>query len=102
MSIINLCNVTIYISIGNYVFQTLTLHKFKCNTVHCQWGPWEVTECDKTCGGGTKTSTREITQEAQNEGNACTGESTITESCNVQECPSKSSIFNLSLLLYII
>ena len=68
--------------------------KSKCNIVHCDWGPWEVTDCDKLCGGGTQTKTRKITIEAKHEGKACTGESNITVSCNVQECPGK----NISLI----
>ena len=68
--------------------------------MHCEWGPWEVTECDKTCGGGMLTKTREISQEAKHEGDVCTAESTITESCNVQECPGKIYIFKHFLLYY--
>ena len=66
--------------------------------MHCEWGPWEVTECGKTCGGGMLTKTREKAQEAKHQGYDCTGASTITESCNVQECPGKRYILNWFLL----
>ena len=76
-------------------------NKIKCIIVHCKWGPWDVTDCDKTCGGGTKTKTRKIAQQAEHDGNECTGDSTITESCNIQECPSNKDIINTDLLYFI-
>ena len=53
--------------------------------------------CDKTCGGGTRTDIRvpkvdvELVKNGGNlyGGKECTGPSTVTESCNVQECPGK-------------
>ena len=45
--------------------------------------------CDKTCGGGTRTNIRVPKVDLQHGGVECTGHSTITESCNIQECPGK-------------
>ena len=75
-------------------------NKFKCNIVHCEWSDWEVTDCDKSCGGGTLTETRTVTVEAQHGGEECTGESSITKSCNVQECPGNRDTLNHFLFLF--
>jgi hypothetical protein len=57
--------------------------------VDCEWDEWQVEECDKTCGGGLFTKTRVPKVDEQHGGEACTGHSSVTESCNVQECPGK-------------
>ena len=43
-------------------------------------------ECSEECGGGTRTNTREK-QTVEEHGGQCAGSSTVTESCNVHECP---------------
>ena len=57
------------------------------NVVNCQWGAWREGVCDKDCGGGHITRIRIPTVEAQHGGQECSGDTTETESCNVQECP---------------
>eukprot|EP01012_Entosiphon_sulcatum_P049575 TRINITY_DN6820_c0_g1_i6.p1 TRINITY_DN6820_c0_g1~~TRINITY_DN6820_c0_g1_i6.p1 ORF type:complete len:7637 (+),score=112.47 TRINITY_DN6820_c0_g1_i6:5459-28369(+) len=55
--------------------------------VNCQvseWGEWG--ECDKACGGGQKTKTRKVIQEAANGGTECP-ELVVTTACNEQPCP---------------
>lgn len=55
--------------------------------VDCQVGPWSSwSSCTKSCGTGSQTRTRTITQPAANGGNSCP--STIeTQQCNTQPCP---------------
>ena len=55
--------------------------------VHCEWGEWTISECDKTCGGGIRTKTRVKKIEARNGGNQCNGPTTIDDICNSNECP---------------
>jgi len=55
--------------------------------VHCVWDEWIKGDCDKTCGGGLLTKSRQPLQHAQHGGNDCPGATQLTESCNVQECP---------------
>merc|ERR1712038_843245 len=67
-----------------------------CNTepcpVDCQWGPYgEWSNCTKDCGGGEKTRTRNEATPASNGGQECEGNSTETETCNQEECPSEST-----------
>ena len=72
----------------------LYLPYYKCHltlpifiVVDCVWSNWTIGECDKTCGGGFRTNSRAPTPEAQHGGEECTGHPTVTESCNIQECP---------------
>ena len=54
--------------------------------VNCVWNEWQIGECSKTCGGGTRTNTRtKKVQEAH--GGTCEGHATSKEECNAQECP---------------
>ena len=55
--------------------------------VDCEWDEWQTGECDEPCGGGMRTNTRVPKVDAQHGGEECTGSSSITESCNVHECP---------------
>ena len=55
--------------------------------VDCEWDEWQVGECDKVCGGGLLTKTRVSKMDEKHGGKACTGHSSVTESCNVHECP---------------
>merc|ERR1712218_581488 len=51
------------------------------------WGSWSsFSPCSSTCGGGTRTRTREC-KDSTNEGAECPGESSQTEACNTEECP---------------
>ena len=54
----------------------------------CVWGGWDIPACSATCGGGTRTLTRTKLISEQLEG-SCDGESTKTEDCSTNPCPSK-------------
>ena len=58
--------------------------------VHCEWNDWNFGTCSKPCGGGERTNNRDKKVSAEHEGDECEGASSITESCNVQECPGKT------------
>jgi hypothetical protein len=53
------------------------------------WSGWsDSTNCDKPCGGGTKTQTRHCTNPAPaNGGLPCVGSSSQTITCNTDACP---------------
>ena len=54
------------------------------------WSEWsEWSDCSKTCGGGTQTSNRTITQFAEHGGKECRGEASKNKSCNRNICPGK-------------
>jgi len=48
------------------------------------WGEW--TQCDKTCGGGQRLRSRQVTQEASNGGSACHESLQVTDPCNLMSC----------------
>ena len=51
------------------------------------WGSWSsFSPCSSTCGGGTRTRTREC-KDSSNGGAECPGEASQTETCNTEECP---------------
>ena len=56
--------------------------------VDCEWNDWTVGECSLTCGGGELKKTRTPKVDAAHGGEDCTGHAEITESCNIEECPS--------------
>ena len=56
--------------------------------VDCEWDEWNIGECDKSCGGGIRTNTRVLKVNEQHGGVKCSGASNVSESCNIQECPS--------------
>ena len=60
------------------------------------YGEWSP--CTKECGGGTQIRTREIIQQAENNGTAC-GQQPLSENrtCNVHDCAGTNSISNQSL-----
>ena len=60
--------------------------------VHCKWDAWEVGECSVTCGGGNRTKTRTEKVSSSFGGEECEGLSSITETCNVQECPGTITV----------
>ena len=57
----------------------------------CTWDNWKKGECSVTCGGGTRTETRDMTARAVN-GGYCNlnGGSRIVE-CNTHACPRRLS-----------
>ena len=59
-------------------------------SVHCEWDDWELGECSTTCGGGNRTKTRKEKVSSAFGGDECSGPPSITESCNVGECPGKN------------
>ena len=56
--------------------------------VNCEWGEWVTGECSATCGTGTRDKIRTKDVEENSEG-TCIGQAEESESCMVQECPSK-------------
>ena len=62
-----------------------------CNTdpcpINCVGSYGEFSQCSKTCGGGTRTKTYEITTPEQHGGAPCPISPTINETCNTQPCP---------------
>jgi len=63
----------------------------QCNTdpcpIDCVWDEWKNGTCSKTCGGGLLESTRGPSVDEAHGGKPCTGDSLISLSCNVDECP---------------
>ena len=49
-------------------------------------------ECSKTCGDGERVNTRDVKVTAAHGGADCIGNSTVTESCIVQQCPGKKKL----------
>ena len=64
-------------------------------TVDCEWNPWVLGECSESCGKGTRidTRTKNVTEAHGGECETVDTLDTITEDCNLQECPG-----NLMLL----
>jgi hypothetical protein len=54
--------------------------------IDCEWSDWQIGECSKTCGGGSRSKSRTKKIEESN-GGVCGGDATIQEDCNTQECP---------------
>ena len=53
------------------------------------FGPW--TECSKSCGGGTRTKTRKVTQEKAGTGSECPTNLHEDGTCNNDVCPGNLS-----------
>ena len=53
--------------------------------VDCEWNIWEIGECSKSCGGGTRTNTRTKKRE-ESLGGTCIGDSSKKEDCNTDQC----------------
>ena len=83
--------------------------------VNCKWSAYSKwTKCSRSCGGGIRTSTRKIEQEALNGGTPCIGEATRNETCNSDICPGISInifwwdivlsafIFQIKLLCFVV
>ena len=62
--------------------------------INCEWNEWQIGECSKTCGGGTRSNNRTKNVEEMH-GGVCEGESTVNEPCNTQDCPGSISGFNI-------
>lgn len=65
--------------------------KNACNQcpIDCQWDEWNVGQCSKTCGGGTRKNTRNKIVYEKN-GGTCSDSSPSqmkAEDCNPQPCP---------------
>ena len=61
--------------------------KFIIIAVDCQWSPWTLGQCSKTCGDGSMTKTRTQEISAANGGDECEGADSLDETCNVRDCP---------------
>ena len=57
-------------------------------TVDCIWSPVIWGPCNKTCGGGWQNGVRWMEQQANNGGEACSGDTVVQRSCNQQQCPA--------------
>ena len=56
--------------------------------VDCKWSRFSVwTSCSLTCGGGMRTSSRTIVEEAMNGGKECVGKNVRAEKCSTKPCP---------------
>ncbi|KAK7117951.1 hypothetical protein R3I94_023236 [Phoxinus phoxinus] len=57
--------------------------------VHGEWGPWgPYSVCSRTCGGGTRSTTRECNKpEPRNGGRFCVGRRMRFRSCHTDPCP---------------
>ena len=62
--------------------------------IDCEWNEWQIGECSKTCGGGTRSNNRTKKVEEMH-GGICEGESAVSESCLTQDCPGSISGFNI-------
>ena len=62
---------------------------FLVNCVMSNWSSYGT--CTVTCGGGTQTRTRTITQEAQHGGTACEALSE-SQNCSPDPCPGKYTL----------
>ena len=62
--------------------------------IDCEWNEWQIGDCSKTCGGGSRSNTRTKKVEEAH-GGICEGESTIRESCNTMECTGSKLGFNI-------
>ena len=68
--------------------------------VDCRWGNYGTwSECTKTCGGGTRFTTRTIEKEAEHGGLPCGGGEVRTVACNKDNCPGKQLIKLVNLAI---
>ena len=60
-----------------------------CNENPCpapsEWSAWS--ECSKSCGGGTRTKSRDCVNQRDKNGNPCNVDLAETETCNTNPCP---------------
>ena len=73
---------------------------------HCVWSQWaQFGQCSKTCGGGWKTRSRTVKEQAQNGGQPCHGQQQEIADCNTNGCPGMTTFFltsSLSILVTLI
>jgi len=66
-----------------------SLESAACNEETCpkptEWSEWS--QCSKSCGGGTRTKTRECVNQRDPSGNPCQVDLDETETCNNNPCP---------------
>ena len=87
-----------------YMYVTLPFHACSdCKQWECfiylgegGWSPWSTGPCSRTCGGGTRTSTRNCTTPSLPE--CCPGNSTTTETCGESSCSSEHCMVLLTWL----
>lgn len=91
----NILYINILLQCVYLMSNNITIKTYKI--VHCEWDEWKIGECSLTCGGGERTNTREEKQSAEHGGDECEGLSSITESCNIEECPGTKLIKSLLL-----
>ena len=60
---------------------------FIVDPVNCEWSEWSWGTCSTTCGGGTQSGSRTISQQAANGGTPCSDGDSTTRSCNTDPCP---------------
>ena len=53
---------------------------------NCEWSEWNLGECSKSCGTGTRNNTRTKLANERGRG-TCNGMTTTVEACNTQSCP---------------
>eukprot|EP00928_Gymnodinium_smaydae_P034699 TRINITY_DN24534_c0_g1_i3.p1 TRINITY_DN24534_c0_g1~~TRINITY_DN24534_c0_g1_i3.p1 ORF type:complete len:1370 (-),score=167.07 TRINITY_DN24534_c0_g1_i3:96-4205(-) len=63
-----------------------------CNSmpcpIDCKYGSWsDWSSCDVNCGGGTKVSTRGVSQPVALGGRSCIGDDTRKQTCSMVPCP---------------
>ena len=63
--------------------------------IDCEWTTWRTVNgkevdygCSKSCGGGDRLMERSYAELARNGGKNCSGEKTMYEKCNEQDCPT--------------
>ena len=66
--------------------------------MNCEWGDWIVSVCSQSCGGGTRTRTREPKVLAAHGGEECNGPASMDESCNVQTCQGIVKFVKLNIV----
>ena len=55
----------------------------------CEWGPWQMSKCSKTCGGGKRDKHR-LRQPKEGYNVYCGPSVDVkSEDCNTDPCPSK-------------
>ena len=53
----------------------------------CVWGPWgSWGACTVSCGGGSKTRTKQVAKNATNGGDECQGSNTSSTTCGTDPC----------------
>jgi len=82
---------------GGAPCQGLTYNTTKCNTdccrIDCMWGEWgQYGDCNRPCGGGNMTRTRDVEVQAACWGTVCAGTHEENAPCNEDCCPADCPI----------